>query len=571
MFLPQLKDIDAEREMIGAFRGYNHNLRIRNDEFYDMANMSSDLYPVLSPRGQRARVRQLAKPNGLFAHDKLCWVDGTAFYYDGEQKGTVADSPKQMAAMGAYVLIWPDKAYYNTHTGEFGQLGCKVTVQGGVTASLCRLDGTAYEHYTLSDTAPAAPENGALWVDTSGEKQVLKQYAASSGMWISIPTVYTKITGTGLGAGFSEYDGVTLSGMEEESLNGDFVLYGAGDDYVIVTAIARQAVSQSGPVTLERKIPDMDFITESENRLWGCSSQKHEIYACKLGDPKNWNCFMGISTDSYAMTVGSGGDFTGACTHLGYVLFFKEDVIHRIYGTKPANYQLTNVESRGVEKGSEKSLVIVNETLYYKSAQDVCAFQSALPSSISYPLGQGAYHSAAAGALGSKYYLSAKDADGAGVMLVYDGARGLWHKEDGAYALWFAGTGRDLYFINEADGGLYSVMGDRESYAGDGAALEGTVSWSLETGDIGLESPDYKYISKIQLRMELDVGAKVELALDSGSGQWETKFAASATRKRSFTAPIIPRRCDTMRLKITGSGGCRIYSLTHTIEQGSER
>ena len=80
---------------------------------------------------------------------------------------------------------------------------------------------------------------------------------------------------------------------------------------------------------------------------------------------------MGISTDSYAMTVCSGGDFTGACSHLGYVLFFKEDVIHRIYGTKPANYQLTNVESRGVEKGSEKSLVIVNETLYYKSAQDL--------------------------------------------------------------------------------------------------------------------------------------------------------------------------------------------------------
>ena len=113
-------------------------------------------------------------------------------------------------------------------------------------------------------------------------------------------------------------------------------------------------------------------------------------------------------------------------------------------------------------------------------------------------------------------------------------------------------------------------MGDAESYAGDGAALEGTVSWSAETGDIGLKSPDYQYISKIQLRMELDAGATVELALDGGDGQWETKFTASAARKRSFTAPIIPRRCDSMRLKIAGSGGCRIYSLTKTIEQGSE-
>ena len=34
----------------------------------------------------------------------------------------------------------------------------------------------------------------------------------------------------------------------------------------------------SEAITLERKIPDMDFICESENRLWGCSNDAQTIY-----------------------------------------------------------------------------------------------------------------------------------------------------------------------------------------------------------------------------------------------------------------------------------------------------
>lgn len=82
-FLPSLSELNTSREMISEFGGYNHNLRINNNEFSDMQNMTSTHYPVLSPRSVRGRVRSLTKPNGLFAHNKLAWVDGTTFYYDG--------------------------------------------------------------------------------------------------------------------------------------------------------------------------------------------------------------------------------------------------------------------------------------------------------------------------------------------------------------------------------------------------------------------------------------------------------------------------------------------------------
>ena len=50
---PQLPYRSVERSMIDTFRGYNHNLRIGDGEAWEMQNMTSDLYPVLSPRKKR--------------------------------------------------------------------------------------------------------------------------------------------------------------------------------------------------------------------------------------------------------------------------------------------------------------------------------------------------------------------------------------------------------------------------------------------------------------------------------------------------------------------------------------
>lgn len=88
-------------------------------------------------------------------------------------------------------------------------------------------------------------------------------------------------------------------------------------------------------VELERRVPDMDYLTECDNRVWGCSNKENVIYACKLGDPTNWFSYRGIAADSYAVTVGSDGAFTGAATCMGYALFFKENTLHKLYGSKP--------------------------------------------------------------------------------------------------------------------------------------------------------------------------------------------------------------------------------------------
>lgn len=120
-------------------------------------------------------------------------------------------------------------------------------------------------------------------------------------------------------------------------------------------------------VAITRLMPDLDFICENENRLWGCCD--NTIYASKLGDPFNWNVFDGLSTDSFAANVGSDGAFTGCISYLGYPHFFKEDNIYKVYGDKPQNFQVVKSAGLGVMAGSEKSLAILGGTLFYLSRE----------------------------------------------------------------------------------------------------------------------------------------------------------------------------------------------------------
>lgn len=580
MKYPTLSELQNSRDMIDVFKGYNHNLRIGEGEFFDMTNLTSSSYPVLSPRKKRGIYASPDNPQGLIEKDSLCYVDGQYFVINENRidmglSEAEEDCPKQLISMGAYVIILPDKKYINTaNLADFGNIEATVTTNAPVSFDLCRIDGSAYSDATASADEPANPTNLQLWIDTSSTPHTLKQYSESSSMWVSIATTYIKISSPGIGIPFEVGDGVTISGIEStqlSDLNSSQIVWDKGDDYIVVVGILDTVETQTSPITISRLMPLMDFVIESENRLWGCrygvalnGTVVNEIYASKLGDFKNWNCFMGISTDSYAVTVGTDGQFTGAVKHLGYPLFFKENYMHKIYGNYPANYQVNTTTCRGVQKGSHKSLAIVNEVLYYKSRTAICAFDGSLPSEMSYALGDVVYSDAVAGSLGNKYYISMKDASGVYHLFAYDTSRGMWHREDNTRALDFCSCRGELYFIDTKDKKIKTVLGS-------GNPSGEKVNWMCETGIIGTDSPDYKYISKLNVRMMLDIDAKAYFSIEyDSSGTWEQLFTMSGTSLRSFTVPIRPQRCDHMRIRIEGIGNAKIFSITKTIEQGSD-
>jgi hypothetical protein len=602
-----LTELPTARQVVEAFMGYNHNLRIGGGEFYDMTNLSSDSYPVLSPRAQRGVYATTKNPQGLIAKDALCYVDniaeghseGARFYINEHEviglklSSRAEDCPKTLVSMGAYVIILPDKKWVNTSPSgkdedgnyeyEHGNIEEEVTTPNGQTVSLkvCKADGGEYIADHEGETAPADPTDGMCWFDTSTTPPTIKNYSESNAMWISVASHHAMIKSVGIGEHFEVGDGVNISGITSDNnqdLNGDMIIQAKGDDYIVVTGFAYDA-TQTTPVTVKRQMPIMDFVIESGNRLWGChygvahnGEVVNEIYASKLGDFKNWSCYAGLSTDSYAATVGTDGQFTGAITHLGYPLFFKENCVHKVYGNFPANFQIQTTACRGVQKGSHKSLAIVNETLFYKSQSSICAYDGSLPVEASSALGDVSYHNAVAGSLGNKYYISMSDANGKYHLFVFDTAKGMWHREDDMQAECFCNCRGHLYYV-DYDTNKIKVIRGTGIISKDvaGVTEDKPIEWEAVTGIIGTDSPDKKYISRMDVRMSLAVGARVSFYAEyDSSGEWEHLFTMDGVRLRTFAVPIRPQRCDHMRLKIIGSGEAKIYSICKTIEQGSD-
>ena len=583
MKYPTLPVKQSGRQMVDIFKGYNHNLRINDGEFFDMKNLTSDHYPVLSPRGKRGVYAEPASPQGLIAKDSLCYVDGSDFVMNEYRVNlnlstAEEDCPKKLISMGAYVIIMPDKMWINTlDLTKFGSIEASFTTKADVTFELCTIDGDEYAGTTVSAQEPENPENMALWLDTSSTPHSLKQYSATSSVWVSIATTYVKIISTGIGAAFEQYDGVKISGVKDESLqdlNANMVIWEKSDDYIVVVGIVDTRITQTvadGAITIERKMPNLDFITEAQNRLWGCrygvatnGEVVNEIYCCKLGDFKNWNCSMGISTDSWSVSVGTDGQWTGATTHLGHPVFFKETCLHKVYISSSGAHRVQDTACRGVQKGCEDSLAIVGETLFYKARSGVCTYDGSLPAESSYAFGNEAYSEAVGGAHGNKYYVSMKDADGEWCMFVYDASKGVWHKEDNLHADCFCSCRGEMYAIDADSKKIITMLGSGTEDTAD-------VEWMAETGELALSSPDMKYVSRLNVRMALDNDATADFYMQYDlDDEWVHIGTIRGSSLRSFPFSIRPRRCDHMRMRIEGVGTGKIYSITKTIEEGSD-
>ena len=271
--------------------------------------------------------------------------------------------------------------------------------------------------------------------------------------------------------------------------------------------------------------------------------------------------FDGLATDAYAVDTGSAGNFTGCISYLGYPVFFKEDHIYKVYGTMPSNFQVMGTETLGVMEGCGKSLAAAGEVLFYLSRGGVMAYSGSVPQYISRTLGDLAVGSAVAGTDGLRYYLSAQGVGEGWSLLVYDTQTKLWHREDDTHATHFAAGGGTLYLLNEA-GEIWTV--GETAKPSQEAQQEGAVQWEAEFADFTDGSPDKKGLFRLNLRLEVEEGGQVQawVQVDSDGIWLPMGQPIGPTPKRSFQLPMVPRRGDHYRLKLTGTGRCRIYSIT---------
>lgn len=585
MRLPLLPAPRTVRVVTDAFRGYNHNLKIGAGEMFDTENLSSDAFPLLSRRKPRALRARLTKPSGLLGGDTLLWIEDDRLYVDGAATELVLPvhyNRRQLVRMGHYVVIFPDQVYYNLGRPEDrGSLNARYESDGPFRFAPCDADGQPYPSPSVAAAAPENPENGALWLNTA--EGTLLRFSSVQSLWLRVESVYTRVSFPSRGelpGLFRAGDGVTVSGLDPEGLDGEkcLALVGGGeseDDYVVLPGLAAPGARDWGRVILTREAPNLDFVIECQNRLWGChyydgpwGETVNELYCCALGDFTNWRRYQGLSDDAWAASIGAPGDWTGAVNYLGRPTFFKEDRMYVVTVSPRGAHRVDETPCRGVEAGSGDSLAAVGETLFYKSREGVMAWQGGFPSAVGAAVfGEVSYRDAVAGAIGSKYYLSMRSGEGEGErddLFVYDTARGLWLREDGLGLRRLSAAGGELWALDR-QGRLLGLTG-----AGPGEPETG-IPWRIETGLLYTELPDKKYVSRYNLRLQMarDAHARIYIEYDSVPG-WTESGELRLAGVGTVTVPIRPRRCDHLRMKIEGEGEFKLLSVARIVEAGSD-
>lgn len=649
---PTIPETARSQQVTDTFGGYNHNLKIPEGEFYEMENLCGDDYPLLATRKQRNTLQVPAESLKAMVSkgDKLYYIAGydpttktCGFYADDEKVMDLAYAGglKRFVSMGAYLLIWPDKVWYNKADGTHGNMEKTFSAAAGtyldhsLTSSSgpdgqevydiyvlwyirpCSRDGkivytagAAYgekrvvfvdgiEYHYLNLMKPKEPKNGDAYIDRETRTPYI--YNDISKDWSAQDVPVMRLECKGIGSAFAPGDYIRVSGVDPGTYSGQNVgdnpsdgvyreVLVTGENYIVLDAYAptdEQGIMNDTPpaegyVKAAMDLPDMDYVIEAQNRLWGCKygtvngKLVNEIYASALGRFDVWHKYAGVSTDSYAASVGSDGRWTGAVNYQGYPLFFKEDRMHKVYVSASGAHRIQEYTMRGVQPGGAKSLAVVNGVLFYKARDCVCAYDgSGAPTDVSEKLNLNSLSrpgstTSIAAAYRDKYYLYLQMNTPPGSrLLVLDTRRGAWYRENlpiGSITDFTEHLGSLLC----AAGGIEEIAHDNQVSELSGTE-EGDVAWSCETGLIGYSTVEQKYVSRFNIRMSLARDAYMDVLVQYDSdGVWHNQGRIQGVGTRTFMLPVRPRRCDHFRIRLEGSGDVRIYSFAKIFEAGSD-
>lgn len=502
-YLPQKNQVQTV-----AMRGINYSDRIQDGDIADSLNISARRFPYIATRRGREKLAGYTGATALSGWGKLVVIQNGRLYYDGELVGQVEDGEKQFAVVNTKLVIFPDKKYLDLTHKTLNNLGAIFISEKGAT-------------FTKDSVTFDEPEEDLTRLFKAG-------------------------------------DGVSLIDGKDRK---DFIIKSVTKDTITTTSNTFVEEVCNETVTITRKIPDLDYICESENRLWGCNSKEQTIYCSALGDPTNFNVFQGLSTDSYALAVGTEGDFTGCCKLASSVLFWKENGLHKILGSYPAEYAMNHYTIEGLRKGCHKSMQVINEVLFYVGVHGVFAFSGGTPTLISDNFGEKEFTSAVAGNDGDSYFLSCCDNDGKWHLFVYETSVGIWVHEDNLQCRDFARIGKDLYFLDGSTGEIYLTSSGKD---------DADIPWYIQFVPFYETIEGKKSYSKLLLRLELPVKSYLTISVRQDEGAWREigQVVGNTTGLARVRIPV--SRCDKFELRLEGKGPCTILSMLREFSVGSE-
>ena len=565
MYLPKLENEPQKTtEKTVEFKGINYTDYRKDGEMRDSFNISSDNYPTLCPRKRREVYKDdMTNPTDIVSiAGKLAWIDNGNFYFDGVLKGRLTDAEEHyLAVITNRVVIMPDKMLYDVSTDELSQMERGYTVTGDVTFLLATSDPS--EDQTITFTMARSDETdlrdlfskgdvvhfeGGVVVPSNNKAVILKDVGAS---------VLTVETSTFV---LPPPDEETPTPTTDEDGN---KVYTHDTGLVVVktsdgsTTLREYYVEtyddeSEDHMTLSREVPDLKFIVEYGNRIWGVKD--NTIYGSKLGDPYNFDYYNGLSTDSYTVEVGSQGEFTAVCPYSNQIVFFKENTIHKLFGSKPSAFNIMTSYAEGVKAGSHRSLALINDTVFYLAKSGVMAYTGNLPELVSSQFGSRSFAKGVGSPNGRKYRVCLEDEFGDHQLMEYDTRFNVWIKVND----------ENIVDMCYHDGHLYTIVGNKIISYDHGNVRE-RFRWYREFAETNENTLMPKTYSKIFIDARGDDDAYIRISVRDAGREWREVFVGNFAERKSIRVPIIIRNSNILQLRVEGEGVVKIHSIGREI------
>lgn len=582
MRLPVFKCKDPYKRRIVTFGGINRLRGFSEGEIYDCSGISHESFPFLTQRRKSENEFPCENPVAATFGNKECIVANSALYYDRKEVGKLSEGEKSIVQMGNKIVIFPDKMYFDTETEKFSSLEgtCslsdirvvfsknKIMVPEVSYKTVSTLESLEmkedkyifkYSDVSVADGVISFSEaimvkikelsEGDFFSEISGTQyyRIVKNIITENKKTTVLnECVTTQIHGKKPFENFSSGDVVEISGCECSANNKQTKIVEAGDNYLLFEEDTFEEQTETDLVIIKRNIPDFSCICTYKNRMWGCSG--NTIYASALGDPTNYFKYNNLSTDSFTVESDSPENFTAAKVYGNNCLFFKQNKCYRLYGDRPANFQLVEAFHGGISAENSKSIADVDGKIFYKGNGGIFSFYGGIPQKISEKLGEIKLNNCVAGGFLDCYYLSA-DTENGREEFIFDTKRGLWSK---------SGVRGVKGYFSSADK-MYRLMNDGVYCITEN--IDDNHEWFAEFCPFDESYYKTKNYSRIYITVQLFENSVIKTEISRDGGEWQTVSLNYGNKKEYINIPCPIKGCHEIRIRISGKGKSIVESI----------
>lgn len=582
----------SKTKLISSFGGINRQKKCDTGEFYVAENVCLDQYPCIAsvdackkfvPKDVDgnilSNIRAVLCPEGELS-ELFSGVSGTDFYYQGKKIPFFGDAkiPEkgkiEIEVMNGNIIIccyesFSQRAilYYNYHNfgldkrkfskGYVVRLDCmnfsesQTTGMDFLPAAKSSSDSSCYRLYYDSDTffSDINVGDSIVLCNLIARKMKTDTYDYARETLIR-ESRYTEANDTDEVACI-----VTDKVIGENSSYIEYTAYNTEGKVVEAKGYTSNAFSNQermteydheGPV-FRRATPVINSICVHNNRLWATNPNGEYIYASKLGDFREFNCFQGVASDSYYMGFGSEGGFVGLVSFKSYIVAFKKDCIYLISGSTPNSFSISRT-IKGLGCLDIRSCTELDGRLYFLSRDGFYCFDGISFENVSRKLNK-KYTMAVGTGVGEKYYVYATDQEGKSEFLVYDSGHSGW------YSLSDIGNICE-FFVR--DGEVF-VTTDECMFA---VGKEKNCGWKVESGDIFENNCNVSFPNSLWIRAKIQKGKTVRVFSSEDDGEYTEHTVCRGTGKlRVYSVPIRWHNAKSHKIKLIGNGEALIYDI----------